>query len=67
MSQFIPKKELWAFEQVVDVKIKGVDNLIQAFKGREYRYFFAFSSVTARFGNEGQVDYTAGNCMDCLG
>ncbi len=65
MSQFIPKKELWAFEQVVDVKIKGIDNLIQAFKGREYKYFFAFSSVTARFGNEGQVDYTAGN--DYLG
>ncbi|MDM8536847.1 beta-ketoacyl synthase N-terminal-like domain-containing protein [Desulfobacterales bacterium HSG17] len=65
MSQFIPKKELWTFEQVVDVKIKGIDNLIQSFIGREYKYFFAFSSVTARFGNEGQVDYTAGN--DYLG
>jgi acyl transferase domain-containing protein/NAD(P)H-dependent flavin oxidoreductase YrpB (nitropropane dioxygenase family)/acyl carrier protein/NAD(P)-dependent dehydrogenase (short-subunit alcohol dehydrogenase family) len=65
MSQFIPKKELKAFELVVDVKVKGMENLLQAFKDREYKYFFTFSSVTARFGNEGQVDYTAAN--DFLG
>jgi len=65
MSQFIPKKELWSFELVVDVKIKGMHNLLQAFKDRDYKYFFTFSSVTARFGNEGQGDYTAAN--DYLG
>ncbi|MCD4719728.1 MAG: KR domain-containing protein, partial [Desulfobacula sp.] len=65
MSQFIPKKELWSFELVVDVKVKGMRNLLQAFKEREYKYFFTFSSVTARFGNEGQVDYTSAN--DFLG
>ncbi len=65
MSQFIPKKELWSFELVVDVKVKGMQNLLAAFECREYKYFFTFSSVTARFGNEGQVDYTAAN--DYLG
>jgi acyl carrier protein len=65
MSQFIPKKELWSFELVVDVKVKGMRNLLQAFKEKEYKYFFTFSSVTARFGNEGQVDYTSAN--DFLG
>lgn len=65
MSQFIPKKELWSFELVVDVKVKGMQNLLQAFDDRTYKYFFTFSSVTARFGNEGQVDYTAAN--DFLG
>jgi len=65
MSQFIPKKELWSFELVVDVKVKGMRNLLKAFENREYKYFFTFSSVTARFGNEGQVDYTAAN--DFLG
>jgi 3-oxoacyl-(acyl-carrier-protein) synthase/acyl carrier protein/NAD(P)-dependent dehydrogenase (short-subunit alcohol dehydrogenase family) len=65
MSQFIPKKELWAFELVVDVKVKGLRNLLAAAEGRDYRYFFTFSSVTARFGNEGQGDYTAAN--DFLG
>jgi hypothetical protein len=65
MSQFIPKKELGAFEQVVDVKVKGMQNLLRATADRDYQYCLAFSSVTARFGNEGQVDYTAAN--DCLG
>jgi len=65
MSQFIAKKELWSFELVVDVKVKGMRNLLAAFRDREYKYFFTFSSVTARFGNEGQVDYTAAN--DYLG
>ena len=65
MSQFIPKKELWSFELVVDVKVKGMQNLLAAFKDRKYKYFFTFSSVTARFGNEGQVDYTSAN--DFLG
>ncbi|MFA5903324.1 MAG: KR domain-containing protein, partial [Desulfobacula sp.] len=65
MSQFIAKKELWSFELVVDVKVKGMRNLLAAFKDRPYKYFFTFSSVTARFGNEGQVDYTAAN--DYLG
>ena len=61
MSQFIPKKELKAFELVVDVKVKGMRNLLKATEKKDYRYFFTFSSVTARFGNEGQVDYTAAN------
>ncbi|MFN2358801.1 MAG: SDR family NAD(P)-dependent oxidoreductase, partial [Desulfotignum sp.] len=65
MSQFIPKKEQKAFELVVDVKVKGMRNLLAAAKDKEYRYFFTFSSVTARFGNQGQVDYTAAN--DFLG
>ncbi|MDZ7664000.1 MAG: beta-ketoacyl synthase N-terminal-like domain-containing protein [Desulfotignum sp.] len=61
MSQFIPKKERKAFELVVDVKVKGLRNLLAATKDRDYRYMFTFSSVTARFGNQGQVDYTAAN------
>ncbi len=65
MSQFIPKKELWSFELVVDVKVKGMRNLLRATRDRDYKYFFTFSSVTARFGNQGQVDYTAAN--DFLG
>ena len=65
MSQFIARKERRAFELVVDVKVKGMRNLLAAAKDRDYRYFFTFSSVTARFGNQGQVDYTAAN--DFLG
>ena len=53
MSQFIPKKERNAFELVVDVKVKGLRNLLAATEDRDYRYIFTFSSVTARFGRRG--------------
>ncbi|ACN16274.1 predicted polyketide synthase [Desulforapulum autotrophicum HRM2] len=61
MSQFIPKKTLTDFERVMDVKVKGMVNLLTAMADRDYRFFCTFSSVTARFGNEGQADYTAAN------
>ncbi|MCP4162000.1 MAG: SDR family oxidoreductase, partial [Deltaproteobacteria bacterium] len=60
-SQFIEKKELTSFNLVMDVKVKGLVNLLKAFEGKEYKYFMTFSSVTARFGNEGQIDYTTAN------
>jgi NAD(P)-dependent dehydrogenase (short-subunit alcohol dehydrogenase family)/acyl carrier protein len=62
-SQFIEKKELASVNRVMDVKVKGLDNLLKAMKDRHYRFILAFSSVTARFGNEGQCDYTAANDM----
>jgi len=61
MSQFIPKKKLKDFQRVVDVKVKGMLNLLSTMESREYGFFCTFSSVTARFGNEGQADYTAAN------
>ncbi len=61
MSQFIPKKTARDFGRIMDVKVKGMVNLLKAMADREYRFFCAFSSVTAKFGNEGQADYTAAN------
>ncbi|MDY0221195.1 MAG: SDR family NAD(P)-dependent oxidoreductase [Desulfobacterium sp.] len=61
MSQFIPKKDLNDFTRVMDVKVKGMINLLSAMEKREYGFFCAFSSVTSRLGNEGQADYTAAN------
>ncbi len=62
-SRFIEKKDLASVNRVMDVKIKGLDNLLNSLKNRPYRFLVAFSSVTARFGNEGQCDYTAANDM----
>jgi len=62
-SQFIPKKVQASFDQVFNTKVLGGLNLFAALKKRDYRFFIAFSSVTARFGNEGQVDYTGANDM----
>jgi len=62
-SQFIPKKTQASFDLVFDTKVQGALNLLDALQGTDYRFFIAFSSVTARFGNEGQVDYTGANDM----
>ncbi|RLC33255.1 MAG: polyketide synthase, partial [Deltaproteobacteria bacterium] len=62
-SRFIGKKSLDSFNRVFDTKITGVRNLLHALDGKSYRFFFTFSSVTAKFGNEGQVDYTGANDM----
>ncbi|MBN1500070.1 MAG: acyltransferase domain-containing protein [Spirochaetes bacterium] len=62
-SQFIVKKDLKSFNRVFDTKIIGLRNIFKAFKERQLDYMMTFSSVTARFGNEGQADYTAANDM----
>ncbi|HNX60076.1 MAG TPA: SDR family NAD(P)-dependent oxidoreductase, partial [Spirochaetota bacterium] len=62
-SQLIAKKDYSTFNMVFDTKIDGARSLINAFDGKKYRYFMAFSSVAARFGNDGQTDYSAANEM----
>jgi acyl carrier protein/NAD(P)-dependent dehydrogenase (short-subunit alcohol dehydrogenase family) len=62
-SQFIQKKSLDSFNRVFDTKITGARNLLASLDGKAYRFFLTFSSVTAKFGNEGQVDYTGANDM----
>ena len=62
-SAMIEKKELSSFNRVFDTKIKGAENLFSAMGEKAPRFFITFSSVTARFGNEGQIDYTCANDM----
>ena len=62
-SQLIAKKDLATFNAVFDTKTLGAKSLVAAFEGKSYRYFIGFSSVAARFGNEGQCDYSAANDM----
>jgi acyl transferase domain-containing protein/NAD(P)H-dependent flavin oxidoreductase YrpB (nitropropane dioxygenase family)/acyl carrier protein/NAD(P)-dependent dehydrogenase (short-subunit alcohol dehydrogenase family) len=62
-SQIIEKKELSSFNRVFDTKVKGAKNLLKAFEDKNYDFFIGFSSVTARFGNQGQADYTGANDM----
>ena len=52
-----------SFDRVFDTKVVGLWNLMAAFGDTPPRYLMTFSSVTARLGNEGQVDYTAANDM----
>ncbi len=62
-SALLEKKDPAAFSRVFDVKIAGMENLLTAIREKDCRYVIAFSSVTAKFGNEAQCDYTAANDM----
>ncbi len=62
-SQVIEKMTLDSFNRVFNVKGYGVLNLISALSKIEYDFFAAFSSVSARFGNEGQINYSGANEM----
>ncbi|VFQ43910.1 type I polyketide synthase [Desulfoluna butyratoxydans] len=62
-SAMIEKKELSSFNRVFNTKIKGAENLFKGLEGKTPRFVITFSSVTARFGNEAQVDYTCANDM----
>ncbi len=62
------KKAYDSFARVFDTKVQGCENVMAALaeiqvQGMQVRYCIGFSSVTAKFGNEGQADYTAANDM----
>ncbi|MBF0411502.1 MAG: SDR family NAD(P)-dependent oxidoreductase [Desulfamplus sp.] len=57
------KKTLDSFERVFNTKVYGCLNVIEALEEKGVRFYVGFSSVTAKFGNEGQTDYTAANEM----
>jgi NAD(P)-dependent dehydrogenase (short-subunit alcohol dehydrogenase family)/acyl carrier protein len=49
------------FERVFDTKVRGLKNLLEATREDPLKYLVFFSSVAARFGNKGQVDYAMAN------
>ena len=49
------------FERVFDTKVMGLNNLVKATRNDTLKYLVVFSSVAARFGNKGQVDYAMAN------
>ncbi|TNE48661.1 MAG: SDR family NAD(P)-dependent oxidoreductase [Deltaproteobacteria bacterium] len=48
-------------QQVMSVKLQGLAHLQAALADQPVQTWMAFGSVSARFGNEGQVDYAAAN------
>jgi hypothetical protein len=49
------------FERVFDTKVEGLNVLLEATKHDTLKYLVIFSSVSARIGNNGQVDYAMAN------
>ncbi len=61
ISRLVKDKRLEDFEYVYNVKVKGFDTLIETLDLRSLKFIICFSSVAARYGNAGQVDYAAAN------
>ncbi|NHJ40140.1 MAG: SDR family NAD(P)-dependent oxidoreductase, partial [Asgard group archaeon] len=60
-SKLITEKSQEEFNLIYDVKVKGAFNLLTATKNNPIEFFLTFSSVSGRFGNRGQTDYSAAN------
>jgi acyl transferase domain-containing protein/NAD(P)-dependent dehydrogenase (short-subunit alcohol dehydrogenase family) len=60
-DRLITDKSAEEFHQVFSTKVEGLENLLAATRTDPLRYIVLFSSVAARFGNIGQVDYAVAN------
>jgi hypothetical protein len=60
-DRLISDKQLAQFDRVFDTKVIGLRNLLSAIDGAELRFAALFSSVSGRFGRQGQADYAAAN------
>ncbi|MEW6079764.1 MAG: SDR family NAD(P)-dependent oxidoreductase [Thermodesulfobacteriota bacterium] len=60
-DRFIVEKTRPQFDRVFDTKVAGARALLSAVDPADLRYVVFFSSVSARMGNRGQVDYAMAN------
>jgi len=60
-DRLIVNKTAEQFDRVVSTKVKGLLNLLEAVREDDLGYIVLFSSVAARMGNRGQVDYAMAN------
>ena len=59
----IHEKKLDHFIDVIEPKIKGIENIINTINIDNLNYLILFSSTAAAYGNEGQSDYALANEM----
>ncbi len=64
-SRPVDSKDAKEFDLIFDVKAMGIYNLLRALRDKPLAAMVSFSSVAGRFGNAGQVDYSAANDLLC--
>ena len=60
-DRYIADKTLTQFNEVVDTKIKTLNNIMKAIDPQQLKILVLFSSSTGRYGRKGQVDYAIAN------
>ncbi|HTY25739.1 MAG TPA: SDR family NAD(P)-dependent oxidoreductase [Desulfomonilaceae bacterium] len=63
ISRALKSKSIEQIENVVSVKVEGMQRILEALKSRDSppRRIVGFGSVAGRFGNLAQIDYSAAN------
>ena len=64
-SKLVADKTMQTFSTIISVKVDGWQSLFNAVKdnGGNLKFCCAFTSIAGRFGNGGQTDYAAANCI----
>ena len=57
----LPKKNYALAEKVVETKLQGFHNLVRTVDLDALDFLVAFTSISGRFGMDGQTEYTAGS------
>ena len=57
----VERKTSESFARVFDTKVRSALTLVRHVRPESLKFFALFSSVAGRFGNQGQIDYTAAN------
>jgi acyl transferase domain-containing protein/NAD(P)H-dependent flavin oxidoreductase YrpB (nitropropane dioxygenase family)/NAD(P)-dependent dehydrogenase (short-subunit alcohol dehydrogenase family)/acyl carrier protein len=60
-DKLLRDKSLDSFDRVVGTKLDGALNIARLLRPDALRFSIFFSSIAARFGNQGQSDYAAAN------
>jgi len=60
-DRLITDKTPEQFELVFNTKVSGLQNLLESTAGDNLKHLIIFSSIAARTGNKGQVDYAMAN------
>lgn len=60
-DKFLRDKTTESFRRVLSPKVDGAFILARRLRPESLRFFYLFSSVSARYGNRGQADYSAAN------
>lgn len=62
-SRSFPRKTREMIERTLSTKVHGLLNLLDATEDEPLRLFMSFGSGAGRFGNRGQIDYSATNAL----
>ncbi len=60
-DRLLADKTVASFDRVLATKLRPLEVMIASLKPQSLKFFALFSSITARHGNRGQIDYASAN------